>query len=665
MTKTTRIFTGRLIRAVVDAAKAFADGIARAESVGRQVVVETPDPFFNAGVAASCAAVNGLYVEPCFVHGGTAWRIQQPGWRMMGGATAYGWHDLVANALAFWGLHQVKSDKGANFEASPNGCQQTVTSRFCGRGFVNYMLGYYTVPHYEFQTQFFDEAVREWRFTGDAAYEKRLLPMLELHLQRCKECFDPDGDGLYESYNNTWPSDSVWFNGGATPEQSAYMYYGFRAAADMRRRAGDKEAAARHDAEAEKTLAALNRVLWLKDRGHFGSYLEQGGHNRVHADAWIYAQHVPIEAGMTTPQQAWQAMYYTEWAMERIHFPFGGEMRQTSNFVPGQWSIRELYHGDNFAMALGYFLGGQGDEGWELLRGTMLQTMYGDLMPRAGFSEEHGGYNRVNYRSPGGLSQPNCGIDFNDITTTFARAVVEGLFGYRPDYPNNMVRIAPVFPSVWNHASIRTPDFTLAYRQDGPRDTYHLTLARPATAQFRLPVRADRVKRVTVDGREIPRHIEPWAGYGMLTIDVPNCSAVNVVVELQNRAGQLPVVTVENREGTPGHHLLLTRLDGEVPRYQLTKVHVPESVPVQMLRQAPAVARWKSIERLPCPQRRRANDFQTTVSLPPPQHLFNADRLRRLERLDVHALGHRRTGDRARPQGPCSDDAAACALCQT
>lgn len=568
-------------------AEAYAAGMARAESVGRQVVVETPDPYFNAGVAASCAAVIGVYVEPCFVHGGSEWRIQQPGWRMMGSATAYGWHDLVANALAFWDKNQIKSDDTKKqFVPTELGCQQAKASRFCGAGFVNYLLGTYPEPHYEFQTQFFDEAVRAWRFTGDAEYEKRLLPMLELHLQRCKECFDPDGDGLYESYNNTWPSDSLWFNGGGTPEQSAYVYYGCRAAADMRRRQGDLEAAARHDAEADKIRAAMNRVLWLKDKGHFASYIEQGGHQRVHEDAWIYAQHVPIEAGVTTIEQTWRAMDYTEWAMERVKLPYGGEMRQTSNFVPGMWSVRELYHGDNFAMALGYFRGGQGDEGWQILRGTMLQAMYGDPAPQAGFSKGIDSSGAVNHRSPGGLSHPNCSIDFTDIVTMFGRAVVEGLFGYQPDYPNGIVRIEPAFPSAWDNASIRTPDFSLVY----DRDNYRLTLAKPALVRFRLPVRAEKVKQVTVNGKSVGFRLEPWAGCGMLMIEVPVCSKVEVTLHLEGGIGQLPVLEERGRS----NGLKLTRIDGDVPRYQVTKIraNAPAFAPLPV----PPNATWKCLD---------------------------------------------------------------------
>jgi hypothetical protein len=205
---------------VADPAKAFDAGLARVKGLGQQVVVETPDPHFDAGVRASVAAAFGLFVEPCFVHGGSSWRNQQPGWRTMGAALNYGFHDQIKRCVAFWDTLQVKTNKGSSQGVySANGCQQATGSRFLGAGFIDYKQP----PHYEFQTQFFDEAVRAWRATADPAIERTLLPMLELHLTRCLECYDPDGDGLYESYNNTWPNDSVWVSGGGTVEQSADM----------------------------------------------------------------------------------------------------------------------------------------------------------------------------------------------------------------------------------------------------------------------------------------------------------------------------------------------------------------------------------------------------------------------------------------------------------
>jgi len=576
--------------AVADPVAAFEQGMTRAKDFADRLVIDTPDPYLNAGAPMAVAATAGIFVHPTFVHGGSQWRQQQPGWRTMGGAIYFGWGDQIQRAVEFWGNLQVKADDGKHLHAeySANGCQQAGHSRFFGKGFIDYKQP----PHYEFQTQFFDEAVRAWRVSADPKLEQVLRPMLELHLERCKDCYDPDGDGLYESYNNTWPNDSIWFNGGGTPEQSGYIYYGHLAAADMARRAGDAAAVERHKVTAEKIKSAVNQLLWMPERGQYASYVEPWGHKRQMPDAWIYAQHVPIEAGLSSPEQAWRAMFYTEWAMERFRFPYGGEMRQTSNFVPGQWSIRELYHGDNFGMALGYFLGGQGDEGWNLLRGTMLESMYCDGVPKSGYSNESGGFGSVNRISPGGLSHPNCSVDFADIVSAYVRALIEGLFGYRPDYPNGLVRMEPAFPADWKHASIRTPDFALEFKEN----TYKLTLARAAKVRFGVPVRSAKIRGVTVNGKSVKYTLEPWAGYGLLRVDLPETRQAELVVETIGESVVLPVLAREDGEGPAGHRLEITPVAGAVPRFQLTKVHVPARENPKVLREAPKDAAWKTVD---------------------------------------------------------------------
>jgi hypothetical protein len=575
---------------VADPEKAFDQGMIRAKDFSRRLVIETPDPYLNAGAPMAVAAAAGIFVNPTFVHGGSHWRQQQPGWRTMGGAIYFGWPDQIQRAVEFWGNLQVKEDDGKHQHAeySPNGCQQAGKSRFFGKGFIDYKQP----PHYEFQTQFFDEAVRAWRASADPKLEKVLRPMLELHLERCRDCYDPDGDGIYESYNNTWPNDSIWFNGGGTPEQSGYVYYGHLAAADMARRAGDRTAADHHDAMAAKIKKAVNELLWMPARGQYASYVEPWGHKRQMPDAWVYAQHVPIESGLASPEQAWKAMFYTEWAMERFKLPYGGEMRQTSNFVPGQWSIRELYHGDNFGMALGYFLGGQGDDGWNLLRGTMLESMYGDGVRKSGYSNESGGFNNVNRISPGGLSHPNCAVDFTDIVSAYSRALIEGLFGYRPDYPNGLVRMEPTFPSSWKHASIQTPDFALDFKDT----TYKLALTKSAKVSFGIPVRSRKINGVSVNGQPVKFTIEPWAGYGMLRVSLPETKSAVLVVDTAGESTDLPVLTREEDSGMPGHRLEIQPIAGDLPRFQFTKVHVPAPENPKVLREAPADATWQTVD---------------------------------------------------------------------
>ncbi len=532
---------------IAEPAKAFGDGLAYLKTTER-VQIETPDPRLDAAVAAVCHAIDAHWDRSPTISRGACMLYSKEYylscWRFYFGATALGWHDRIKNTAAFYLPFQVKEDK-TRPQAQPDTgrryCHEGPQSRFFGSGYIaknQYM--------YNQQPQFFDQLIHDWRWTADAELEKMLLPALDLHLQCAKECFDPDDDGLYESYIDVMPTDCVWFNGGGSVEESAYAYYARRAAMEMARRAGDTVAAARHQAEAEKIQRALRKVLWLKDRGHFGLYVEQGGHHRVHSDAWLYSQFLPIDTGITTPEEALQALYYTEWGLERNRFPFGGEICQLSNWVPGVWSVRDLFNGDTWHLALAYLQTGLADEGWDLLLGATLESAYASVVP-------------------GGFSQISAATDVAESADMFARAVVEGLFGYDPDYPNRLVRMRPAFPSSWPKASIRTPDYSFRYRQDGDFDKYHLTLARPAAVDFRLPVRTESVRRVTLNGQEVSWRAEAGFGCTWLRLKAPEGKTAEVMIET---AGRLPQAGAVSLAGEIGSEVRLSAPRGQIVRWQ-------------------------------------------------------------------------------------------------
>ena len=264
--------------------------------------------------------------------------------------------------------------------------------------------------------------------------------------------------------------------------------------------------------------------------------------------------------------------------------------------------------------------------------------MFGDPKPMRGYGNEMGNYGRPNIVSPGGLSHPNCGIDFNDITSMFGRAVVEGVFGYQPDYPNQRVRIQPALPPAWDRASIRTPDYSFAYRREGAVDSYRIKLLRPAACQLRVPVFASQVKGVTVNGKPARFELLPWPGFGMLFVSAPAGREVAVRIEVAGRNTPAQPLVVEARvndpvalqaggrvlevvdpqktlhdarisgssvearaASTPGHHLVFLRMDGAVPWYQPVKLHVTDPVgeaarAAQSPREAPAGARWQPVD---------------------------------------------------------------------
>ena len=61
--------------------------------------------------------------------------------------------------------------------------------------------------------------------------------------------------------------------------------------------------------------------------------------------------------------------------------------------------------------------------------------------------------------------------DFGDAIGITARALVEGLFGVRPDALAGELKICPAFRRSWDHAGIRHPDFNFSFRRDGLTET--------------------------------------------------------------------------------------------------------------------------------------------------------------------------------------------------
>lgn len=598
--------------------QAFDDGLKYMVGIGQRVVVNTPDPYLGAAVNAVNHAMDAVFYPPVFQAGCMAWNIPFPGcFSNLYGPTAFGWHDRVQDEARYYIGFQVKDS--TKVKADPDKdlllCIQSEKSRYWGKGRIDR-----DQFRYDMQSSFFDQLVYEWRWTADPQLENELRGALELHAQWMKDCFDPDGDGLYESYINTWPTDSVWYNGGGTVEESAYAYTTHRTLAEMAVRAGDSASAERHSEVAAHIRKALFQKLWLNDKGQFGAYIEQGGHERVHEDADLYSQFLPIHAGMTAPHDALRALYSTEWGLQNLRPKFGGRLVWLSNWVPSMWSVRELYYGGNYFLALAYFQAGLPEEGWEILKGTALTSAFAGVVP-------------------GDQGQPEVSTDYNELVSMFGRVVVEGLFGFSPDYPNGVVHVRPGFPASWPNASIRTPDFSLTFQQEGDNDRYDLRLERAAELDFLLPVRAAAVRRITIDGKEVPWETSPGFYSPFVRVKVPRTQHALLVIELSQRlrpaepvaiAGNLgdPVrleiqrgaieemndfhgvllapqrvsQTIQGRLAKPGHHLVLAKVrDGGVGYWQVFKLDVadPEGEAqglAHILRAPKANAKWKCLD---------------------------------------------------------------------
>ncbi len=539
----------------------FAAGMQREQAIENQVVVDTPDPWLNAAVGASSNVADGCYRNGIYAHSGMRWATALLGWRTIYGGTVFGWHDNVKTDAATFIAKQITESHYTAPHADPTTklSSQAPDSRMFGKGRIDLDDPH----HYDMQSQFFEQVQHAWRWTGDPELEKLLRPSLDLDCEYIKDCFDPAGLGIYESYANTWPTDDQWYNGGGTSEETAYAYRAEMTALQLAQRAGDQAGIQRHTEAVARIRKGFFDLLWVPERGHPGAYREQIGYKRLHESGWLYAIFCPIDAGLLNTEQAAEALQYSEWALERDKMPWGGEQVWPSNWVPSIWSVREMWSGDDYQLALAYFQTGLPDDGWKVFYGMFPQQLLYGLVP-------------------GDMGHPAGGTDFNDCNSMFARTVVEGMFGYRPDYTRGLVTVAPQFPSEWDHASIKTPDMSIAYRTSGPSTTCKVTLAQACALAVQLPVSTTAVRAVTVNGQPVKWELLPGFGRSLVEVRLPSTAEANVEVTCQDARKTFPAAYVS---GNTGEVVTLTAAEG-----QIVDFHDPQGVLKEAKLQAGAIA---------------------------------------------------------------------------
>ena len=165
---------------------------------------------------------------------------------------------------------------------------------------------------------------------------------------------------------------------------------------------------------------------------------------------------------------------------------------------------------------------------------------------------------------PGDLGHSAGSTDFNDCASMFARTVVEGLFGYRPNYPRGIVTIAPQFPSDWDHAAIKTPDMTIKFASQPGVIRYEIELTKAAALDVKLPLRAGKVTNVIVNGQPAKWDMQSGFGNGTIWLSVDACQSAKIEVVFQQ---PLPQFAAERIEGQAGKQVSLRVKDAEISEF--------------------------------------------------------------------------------------------------
>lgn len=469
------------------------------------VIFNTPDAYLNPVGGTMVMAADGAWNGQVWTHGAVGWRMPLPGWRAAYMGDFLGMFDRQRIHFDAYAKSQVTDipvtrphvmDKEHNLS---RGAYEWGTPMYSNGYICRNPENNKQFHHYDMNLVYIDELLWHFQFDADTAYMRKMWPVIKSHLAWEKNTWDPDNDGLYDAYCCIWASDALQYNSGGVTHSSAYNYRANLLAARMAEMIGENPAPYRE--EAVKILKAMNSRLWLKDFGHWAEYQDFMGLKRVHKDAALWSIYTPIDCGVGTGEQNYQATKYVDRHIPRVPYIYDGQEYQTvstSDWSPYEWSINNVAMAEVMHTVLAYYQAGRVEEAYRLLKANVLDFMY------LGSSPGNFGQLSTMDRATGEGYR-----DFSDVTGISSRAFIEGLYGITPNALEGKCIIRPGFPAAWDSASVHTPYLDYSFRRVGGKDVFDIeqNFARPLQIVIRQNMGGGKYKdtELTADKRQ---HVE-------------------------------------------------------------------------------------------------------------------------------------------------------------
>ena len=231
--------------------------------------------------------------------------------------------------------------------------------------------------------------------------------------------------------------DDIYYNGGGTAIGSAYNAYLNRQASRIAELPGKDPKPYRDEADAIE--AAMRRYLWLPDRGAFGEYKDVLGRRMVHRSAglWSYYHVIDSQVSKEDPRDGPSAARCCACRAFPSKVPTclrtGGTpcMRRPNGCLTTGPSTTVVM-AENLHAALALWQTDRPDAAWQLTKSTLLASMFMGISP--------GNVGTMNFLD---VYRREAQRDFADGVGVMSRAMVEGLFGIRPDALNGTLHIVP------------------------------------------------------------------------------------------------------------------------------------------------------------------------------------------------------------------------------
>ncbi|MBQ7213254.1 MAG: DUF4450 domain-containing protein [Bacteroidales bacterium] len=504
---------------VAEGSAIYAQEEAVRQALISRVQFDTPDPFINTLGSVLMAAADGLWDGKTWLHGCIGWRTQLAGWRAAYVGDVVGWDDRADSHFRAYANSMV-TDVPAVIPHPAQDTSNNLARAVEQWGTPMYSNGYICrspdnngrMHHYDMNLNYIDELLWHLSYHADTALMRELWPKLKLHLAWEKMNFDPDDDGLYDAYCCIWASDALYYNSGAVTHSSAYNYRGNRLIARIAELIGEDPTP--YKAEADRILKAMNERLWLNNRGHWAEFQDFMGLKRLHEHAALWSIYTPIDCGACTPEQAYQATEYVDRCIPHIPMEFNVDAEalrvlgitqeslgldgrfatlSTTDWMPYVWSTNNVAHEEVAHMALAYFLAGRTDIGFNLLKSDLLDEMF--------LGQSPGNFGQISYYDQ---ARQEAYRDFGDNVGITSRAILNGLFGIRPDALYGRCVLQPAWPEDWNEVKVRTPYLSYHFHREGTDDIYEIEqhFAQPLQILVRAHAGGGAFLEVTGDSSE-------------------------------------------------------------------------------------------------------------------------------------------------------------------
>lgn len=513
----------------------------------------TPDPFLDGVAGALGIAADALWdeLQGCVMHGAVAWRQPLAGWRGPYVLDLVGDHDRMRRHLRHWIARQNVSpvENGSSGIATENGFAKireaegapdpdTAESR---SERLLHSAGDISHNHYDMNLVFFDALLRHLRWTGDIDFAQEAWPALERHAAWERRLFRRDFGTpaeplpLYEAYAAIWASDNLQYNGGGAAHSSSYNVSLNRCMARLSELLKlPPEITASYQAEADSVARAMRTLLWMDERGAFAESRESFGERKLAESPAVWTMYQALDSEVCNRKEAWQIASERLRSLRKIPVIGDGVPKDAgwqiacSDWQPYVWSLTLLVLAENLATALALFQAGLARDGYALLRGSLIDAAYRGLCP--------GNFPMSLQLDP---HRQESQRDFGDPVGCASRAIVEGLWGLRPDLLNGRLRLSPQLPSEWNEAKLRHPEVVVEYLFHERTEVWNVkpSFAREVVLILELAARTTRLPKAKINGREHDvRFVDDAVGVPRVLLEVTQPGPWNVELRWQGEA---------------------------------------------------------------------------------------------------------------------------------